>query len=580
MKQFAILSFLFLLTCNFLQAQVSWTATSNAKSITLGETFTYTISLENADGKRVEAPAFNNFEQLGPPSRSVSQTIVNGASSRSTSWTFTLQPKKLGNLKIGPATCLVDGKKLETNSITIKVVKGKKQNPTTATDLAKGIILKTEIEDETAYVGQPLRLRLKMYWKSNILNMRLKTEPDFSNFYVEDNRHGANRVVKEVINGETYTTKTIFQSIIYPKTTGKIIIGSYRLLVDVENANAPRRRSIFGTSPSYDRVEMVSDPISLDVADLPSPKPTNFTGSIGQLELSCSVDKRVLSTDDAVSLKVTLTGRGDTKQMVAPVFLSTDSLEIYPPKLLEETQTETPDGFIKQKSFEYLLLPKYAGTYDVQPKYIYFNSSSDTYEEITCNTIDLRVSQGSNKPRSTAAVIPDFDDGLAEISVDTGAKLSEQKDLSTPLSLLLGGLPIAALIGMLGFRFYQNTRPDVDYAALKISKARAVALAKLEQAKSAMDIQDARSFYDELSKAMYGYLEDKLGLPLSQRSESFVELKLKDLKIEPELIQRFKSILGKSQMALFAGQNDPADLRIQYEEAGNLIEAIEDQING
>jgi len=560
-----------------------WNVSVNSTQVAIGETLQVEFSISNSQASNFIPPDFKYFKVLGAPMRGSRTSNVNGRVSTSESWTYNIKPEKTGKFWIQPASINLNGTKVFTKRIQIEVLRAKVNNATTDEELtaalSEEVFIRAELSDSTAVIGQPLLYELKLYWIPNVYNVRLLAEPALNGFYREDNPRGTYRTYQNKIKGKQFKSKTLFRSVIYPQQIGDLEIGSYRIMIDVEDKNGPRRRSFFN-QPSVNRIDLKSNGFTVRVDELPKPVPTNFSGAVGNLDIQCKVDQRVITTDDAVSLLVKITGEGDTKQMKAPIFSSTDSLEIYDPKLVDENSFQTPNGTTKEKSFEYVVLPKYPGKYQVSPKYSYFDAEQMEYVSLSCDTIELRVSQGSNPIGTTTYEAPVIKDGLSGIMLSHNENsMPSLKSMNRPLLWSMLSLPILSMFSMIGLFYYKKNQPEINPEVDRKNKAKAMALQKLSVAKTALDQNNPRQFYDELSKAMHGYLEDKIGIPLSSLSESFIREKLESLSLESDSVNGFMDILKNCQMALFAGKTGEGDLQKSYHEAGELIESLEDQLN-
>jgi len=567
----------------FAQATDSrWNVSVDAKQVAIGESIKVEFSISNIRGTNFKPPDFKYFKVLGAPMRGTRTSNVNGRVTSSESWTYSIKPEKTGKFWILPAGITINGREVFTKRIQIEVIRAKVNNASTDEELTAAlteqVFIRAELSDTTAVIGQPLVYELKLYWIPNVYNVRLLAEPTLTGFYREDNPRGTYRTYEATIKGKKFKSKTLFRSIIYPQQIGNLEIGSYRIMIDVEDKNGPRRRSFFN-QPSVNRIDLKSNDFDVRVDALPIPAPSDFSGAVGKLDIQCKVDQRVVTTDDAISLRIKIVGEGDTKQMQAPKFPSTDSLEIYDPKLIDENSFQTPNGIVKEKSFEYVVLPKYPGKYSISPTYSYFDAEVMEYIALSCDTLELRVSQGSNPIGTTTYEAPVIKDGLSGIILSHDDKGMPSLDpLNKPLLWGLLALPMLGMLSMIGLFFYRKNQPEINPEVARKNKAREMALLKLSNAKKALDQNNPRQFYDELSKAMHGYLEDKIGIPLSSLSESFIKEKLESLSLQSNSIDGFMAILKNCQMALFAGKTDEGDLQQSYSEAGDLIEALEDQL--
>ncbi|MEM9820257.1 MAG: BatD family protein, partial [Bacteroidota bacterium] len=244
------------------QGTVTFTASADAKQVVLGGYFEVSFTLSNANGGNFQAPSFKDFNVLGGPSQSISTTSINGQWSRTLTYSYTLQPKRVGNFAIGPATIEVKGKRLKSRSIKIGVVKGKNSNATTQEDLVgqleDQIFIKVEPQTLDAYVGQQVLVDYKIYTTREVESYNLLEESDYPGFYAQDVRRYNARVIREVIDGVQYSTKVLKRVALFPQQAGILDIEPMKMQVAIVAEQQPRRRSFFST-PNLTRLQLKTE---------------------------------------------------------------------------------------------------------------------------------------------------------------------------------------------------------------------------------------------------------------------------------------------------------------------------------
>lgn len=558
-----------------LQAQVDWTVSANARSVAAGEHFEVSYTLKNTNGGNFREPKWKYFKKLRGPSRKSHTELRNGRASSSNSFVYTVVAEKTGKFPLPKAKITVGGKVYETtNRLTIEVVKGKVR-PAGGKE-KDPVLLNVTISDTTAFIGQPLEFEIKIHSLRSELDFDVLTAPNFDNFYKESNERKTNRVYKEVINGQTYFTKVLGHFTLYPLQEGNVTLDAYRMTVNMATAQQSRRRSIFDFRPrNYESFSVASTPFNVSIGPLPSGAPANFSGAVGSLDVSCKVDRTILTTDDVVSLEMKIFGKGDTKQIQPPKLASSDSLEIYPPKLKEEREEERSWGMEKVKVYEYAILPKYKGSYQLEPSFSYFDSDSLKYVNKTCQLINIRVTQGMTT-RQTITKQPVIDDGLKDlVTADTfkglpGPGLSQGK-----LWLTFGGFALA-FFAMIGYRNYQENLPEADHGALRAAAAQKVALHQLASAKEHLNQEAVKPFYESLSSALYGYLFDKLKLPPADHNLANIRQTLIQREVPESEINTFAQLVQSAQMALYGGSQAKENMPENYEASKQWIIKMEE----
>lgn len=565
----------------FAQNNISFSASTDARQVVLGGYFEIIFTLENAQGKNFQPPKFNGFNVLSGPNQSISTTSVNGQWSRTLSYSYNLQPKKVGKFTIGPGSIDVNGKTYKTKSVSVEVVKGKNNTATTQSELEEQvesqIYIKAIPSTIDAWAGQQIILDYKIYTSRQVENYKVLTESTYPGFFAEPMSFYDGRVVKEVIDGVQFSTKVIKRVGLFPQRAGILEIEPLQMQVAVVSPNQPKRRSIF-SFPEVMRVNVKSDLVNINVKPLPSGAPASFSGAVGNYEMSAKTMSRQITTNDAFSVQLTIRGDGDLKQVQAPDLMLGDSFEIFDAKVVHEKPLrETGGSFYGEKVFDYLVTPKHPGRFKIQPQFTYFDPDSVSYVTLKSNAPAIAVAKGDQ----SKAVIPKSEPTTAVLNGIKKVTHFEKPSGSfwgTPLFWILLGLPLLGLGGVYFYKQRQLKLSNIDPEVLKRQRANKVALKRLETANQFFKDNKSRDFYDEISRAMLGYVSDKLNIPFSKMSKNNVKEKLESLKVSDALIEKFIHIIKTSEMALFAGKDNSAAMQEVYQEAVEVVTGVEGEL--
>lgn len=572
---FRLLLLLLLPSTFMAQGTVTFDVYADAKEVPQGGYFEVAFTLKNANGTDFTPPSFENFVVLAGPSSSNSMQIINGKVSREMSWTYTLQTKRLGIHRIDAASVKVNGKKLKTRSVSVRTIPGNPNGDSPLNNDA-GATVKMLTNKTKAYPGEQISVDLKLFTTVPIDGYDFGEDPEFQGFYAHELKRYLGRSQREVINGKQVTTKVLRRLALFPQQTGMLTIPSARAQLQVVDQN-DRRNSFFR---SFKPVYIITDSLNVEVSPLPSGAPETFTGAVGNFQMRANVTRNKATTDDAVSVTMLIEGDGDLKRVSAPPLMLSDSFEVYPPKIIEETSSETEGILRGRKIIEYLVLARYPGQYQIQPTFTFFDVETGEYKSLSSGPFPLAVTQGSNRQASTRsrAVEETTESDIRFIKSETSLSKKGSAFVGSPIFWSLVGLPVLVFFGAFVFKKIKENKSDVDLDALKIAQASSEAQKRLATAKSHLDAGDSRQFYDEISKASLGYVCDKLSIPLAELSKENVREKLQSLKVSEALVEDFVKVIKTCEMALFAGMDNSADMTQTYEKALAAINGIEGEL--
>lgn len=554
-----------------LSAQPQWEAFADARQVLQNNYFDLTFTLRNAEGSNFQPPQGleDRFTIISGPARGLRTSIINGQVTRESSWSYTLQPRRTGELTIGPATIEVDGRTLRTRPLTVTALAPGEGAGTDARDY----FLRAELSTGRAYVGEQITLDYKLYTTRDIEGINPMAEPAYEGFFMREVRRFDSRVQREVINGRQYKTRILRRLVLYPQQSGELTIDAYRILLGVVTESD--RQSGFFFRRKLSQVPVETEPVSVQVLPLPEPVPDDFSGAVGRFDLKAGIDRTNISTDDALTITLELTGEGDIKRIQAPEWEVPQGLELYDPRTKTEELIEDPLGVTGRKVFEYLLVPGQAGEYRLQPTFTYFNADSAAYVTERTEVFVVNVSRGSGK---TAAVRPGQPEetepaGLRPPAGRIRLRQPGSPGWEQPWFWLLLGLPLLLLSGAWWYRRRHEREAAIDPAERRRQQARQIAAQKLQRAEKLMQQEKVVEFYREVDRAMLGFVSDKLQLPTAELTKENLHERLLAGGADRELADDFVAVLQQCEKARYGGAARPADMQPVYLEAVRLLAA-------
>ncbi|MBK7872002.1 MAG: protein BatD [Saprospiraceae bacterium] len=428
-------------------AQASFEASADARQVLLNSYFTVNFTLKNAEGENFAPPSLDDFIIAAGPSRSMSTTIINGKVSKESAYSYTLQPKNTGKFTIGSASIRANGRTLRTDPIKIEVLKGKELPKNNA---ANRVFLRAELNTEKAVIGQQIVLDYKLYTAIDIDSYSILEESDYQGFYAQDLRRFDVPLTREVVKGVQYVTKILKRVALFPQQAGELTIAPLQMELAVLISDGSSRNGFLFNRP-VQRLLVQSDEVKINVESLPSDAPKSFTGAVGSFDATYATSRNEASTDDVVSLRLTITGDGDIKRVQPPALTMSDSFEVYDPKVLEEATYENTDGKLTgRKEIEYLLLPKKPGSYQLQPAFSYFNPDTGRYITLNHDVFSINVQQGSLRPsdidlNADAAAQQD----IRFIKLDAKLHAAKENFFNATNFWILTALPFLGLMGVI-----------------------------------------------------------------------------------------------------------------------------------
>ena len=578
------------------------TFTANAPEVVVsGDQFRLSYTVNSQKVRDFRAPSIQGFEVLMGPSRSTQYQNYNGVVTNSITFTYILMAEKEGTYKIPGATIVADGNNYTSNSVEIKVLPPDQSSSNAGSGRAsssrnqansgkitdKELFMLATVNKTSAYEQEAILLTYKIYTQVNLTGLNGDV-PDLKGFHTQEvELPNQKTFTLEHYNGRNYNTTVWRQFVLFPQQTGKIEIPSvtFEGTVSQRVASADPFDAFFNGG-NYINItkNLVTPKLAIEVKALPAGKPSNFSGGVGEFTLSSSISTQELKTNDAVTIKLVISGTGNMKLINTPEVGFPQDFEIYDPKV-ENKFNLTRNGLAGNKVIEYLAIPRHAGTYTIPPiEFSYFDLKSQSYKTLKTDAYTLNVAKGEGNSDQVVANFTSKEDlkvlGQDIRYIKTGETRLTKKDdyFFGSMSYYMWYLiPLALFIAfMMAYR--KQAMENANVAKVRTKKANKVATKRMKNAGKLLAEKKSEAFYDEVLKALWGYISDKLSMPVSQLSKDNIEEELQKHQVADELIKEFINNLNECEFARYAPGNQDEKMDKIYSSAIDVISKMENSI--
>ena len=573
-----------------------------------GDQFRLTYTVNSQDVKDFLAPQAKGFDVLMGPSRSQqsSTQIINGkvSSSRSITYTYILMAVSEGTFNIPSASIEVDGEKIFSNPLTIKVLPKDKEDANSNQDNS-GISSRNQkssgrITDNDLFVlatasktkvheQEAILVTYKAYTTVDLRQL-LGKMPDQQGFYVQEVELPTQKTFKlEHYKGRNYNTVVYRQYVLFPQKAGRLEIPAvtFDAIVAQRVAVTDDPFEAFFNGGGYVEVnkKIVAPKVVINVEPLPS-KPEGYSGGVGTFTMKSDISTTKLKANEAVTIKLTISGTGNMKLVSAPEVKFPHDFEIYDPKIDDNYQL-TADGLSGTKTIEYLAIPRHAGNFTIPPiEFKYFDIKSETYKTLKTDAYTLKVNKGDGSS-ANQQVIADFTNkesvkvlGTDILFIKTGDSALMQKGkyfFGTTAYYLWYIIPFVLFIVFVVI-YRKQAVENANVARVKTKKANKVATKRMKLAGKLLSENKVNEFYDEVLKALWGYISDKLNIPVSKLSRDNIEAELAGHGVSEELIKEFIGALSECEFARYAPGNQNEAMDKVYSASVDVISKMENSI--
>lgn len=600
----------FLFVSSWAMAQTpSFIAQVSKNKVAVGEVFQVAFTL-NGSGSNLVYPAFNDFDIYSGPNQSQSMSMVNGTISQSTTLSLFIAAKKEGRFTIGAASVMSGNQKLETKPIVIEVTKGapqqqqqgnqnaQAQQPQQAQGKEKNqyaseisnddLFVRTFLSKTKCYLGEQLTLTQKVYSRVDLRGFQNVKFPPYNGFWSQQEVNNQQINLKqENVNGVIYYVAEYSKVYLFPQRAGTISIEAIELdcIVRRQTKRQPRNifEQFFGAGGYEDvAVKVKSKPVKVDVEDLPTEnKPQNFSGAVGDFGYKAEIDKNKVKANEAINLKITISGKGNIK-LIEPLKLNLpESFEVYDPK--ESENIKTNGGVSGNISYSYLIIPRDKGEFTLNDLgFNYFDADKKQYVSIPSPDIHLTVLEGD--PGSAQIITPkkhgvdESENDIRYIKTgDLGLKKHDEEFFSSTMHYLLLIFPtLLFFVGL--FLVRQHIKANSNIIAVKERKAAKLAKKQLVIAEKYMSANNKEAFFTEVLNALNKYIGDKFALSIVDLSKEKISEMLLSRNVSDATTKNIIDTLNTCEYAKYAPSAVTGDLKKVYNDTIELISQIENQI--
>ena len=561
-----------------------------------GNKFNVTFVLANSEGSNFTPPEVTGAKLLFGPSvsQSYSSSWVNGKTTKSSSeeYTMTYKATQSGKCHIGPASVVVNGKRVSSKPTTIEILPAGSRpqaqapqhsavpsysDPMTQTAgkevTASDLFVRIALNKQQVYEQQAVVCTIKLYTKYQISQFMPTIQPSFDGFLIEEIpvQPSLNKV--ETLNGERYMTAILKQCILYPQQSGKLTISSGNY--DVSVVQFDTFNSIFGTisQPVEKDLKVTSNKATINILPLPEPKPTSFTGAVGKFNLTTELKPATgLKTYSAAVYRYNITGTGNIKYIKAPEVKFPEQFDVYDPKT--DAQVNDGAGDMSGKVvIDYTFIPQYAGEFDIPAsEFTYFDPEAGKYVTLNIPARHLSVAKGEGQP-SNHYRMKNMDIRPIK-SGDLNLKKSHGYIVDHWTYWLWFLLPLLAMIALLLY-YRKQLKERADVRRMRSKRASKVAQRRLKAARGFASRNDRNGFYAEMLNALWGYMSDKLSIPVSELSKDNINAELEQYGIDEQLRQEAIALIDKCEFAQYAPELASDDMNSVLDEAAGIIDRLE-----
>ena len=563
----------------------------------------YTINTQDVDDFNL--PELNAFEVDMGPSRSSQSSvqIINGKMTKNSSITYTyiLRANQEGDFTIPAATAIIDGEEHQSNSVQVKVLKATSsqqsqsggQAPRMRTQsagaqiTANDLFIKASVSKKQVYEQEAVLLTYKVYSLVNLSQLSGGI-PELEGFHVQEiDLPQQKSFTMEEYNGKNYGVVVWRQYVLFPQKSGKLKIPKvdFDALVVQHNRNIDPFEAFFNGGSSIVEVnkKITAPELTLDIQPLPETT-QQFSGAVGQFRIKSDISTTDLKANEALTLKIIVSGTGNMKLMKTPTVNFPTDFETYDAKISDKTKI-TKDGAMGEKMFEYIAVPRHPGIYSIPPvEFCYFDTKEKTYKTLKTESFSVNIDKSNLPVANTSSNFTQKEDvkllasdiryiHLGDVEmIDSGELFGSVK------YVLCFIIPLLTFCGLL-IIYRKRAKANANISRQRNKKANKVAVKRMKRASTLLNEKQKSEFYDEVLKALWGYIADKLNIPTAELNKDIVKENLTEAGISNDDIVSLLETINECEFARFSSGNTTLEnMRNVYNSATTAINKIENSI--
>ena len=573
--------------------------------VEMNQQFRIEYTITNAS-PQITAPDLRDFAVLSGPSQTQSSSVymTNGSYTRQTSLSisYVLTPRKEGTFTISPSSFKLNGETIMSNAVTIKVVPagqnsaqqsnaqgnqgGQSANATTA---GNDVFIRTTFSKKNVYEQEELVATIVLYHRGNVLEIEDYKMPEYKGFISKDIQlKREDQPGTDVVNGVKYQTFKLKQTILYPQKSGPIEIEKGQLTAIIQVPTGGQRRGFWGFDDIFNTMKRVRKIIpiegtKIEVKALPSEgKPADFNNAVGSFKMESDISSTEVKAYEPITIKVKISGNGNIKYVKSPTFEFPSDFDTYPPK-----ENQKINGNSGTREIDYLVIPRHAGTFEIPAAtFSYFDLNTKRYNTLKTKSFTLNVEKGDNNTDNSQVIsnytnkenVKYLGTDLRYINVTNTTVEKSKGNLFGTLGFWLWYIIPLLLFITLAVLYRKQIKENANIALVKNKRANKQAKKRLKQADTYLKNGESEAFYEEVMKALWGYIGDKLNIPTSQLNKETIEQELESRNVNEETIHSFMDILSTCEFARFAKSDSQHSMDELYNQAADVIGKLEEQV--
>lgn len=576
------------------------------KVVGLDEQFNVTFVIEGSKPSEFSWEPGEDFILIWGPQqgRSTSVSITNGKRTESsqTTYSYILKPVKAGRFTLPKASARVKGNEIYSESHVVEVIasgtssgqgavpsQGQQQRPSSGSRQGmlsdSDLFLRLSLDRTDVVVGEPLVATVKLYQRVNISGFESASFPSFNGFWSQEIESPSNiEFQRESYDGQIYNAAVLRKFLLIPQQQGRITIDPAELVCMVSIRVSSGGNSIFdGFFDDYRNVrkKVQTAPVTVNVSPLPAGAPASFAGGVGRFSISAAVSKDTLKTHEAASLVVTVTGKGNVSLLEPPHVVFPPDMEVYDTKIVSNM---APGGMSGSRKYEFPFIPRSYGDFVIEPvKYTYYDVAAKKYVTLETQPVQIVVEKGEDYEQSSSPVISgmnrkdvkDLDSDIRYINVKDHGLVPKGRFFFASASFWI----LASLMGFLALALWLTLRKmavrKADVAGTRNRKATKMARRRLQLAETFLKQDLYTAFYEELHKALLGFISDKLLIPVVELSRDRISEDLRAGGVPDESVDTFIRILDACEFARYSPSTGNDAMSAHFAEAAEVISAID-----
>ena len=593
MKKALFLFFTLFCSIVIAKAQAVQFTVSAPRVVNVNEQFRVTFSV-NASADNMTNPDFGDFQILAGPSKSTSQNfqIINGQTSQSqtTSFIYILQATKEGKVNVGAASVVSDGKTYQSQPFSIEVVKGDASQQNQQTQQGQATVdgdafVRVSVSKSNVYRGEYLIATVKLYTQFNINGFEDIKFPTFNGFWSQEIETPQQlSFQRETVDGKIYSAAVIRRYMLFPQQTGALKIEPFEItcVTQVQSSSARNIFDAFFSQSQLVRKKLVSSTNTVTVNELPHNAPASFSGAVGSnFRMTAELSHDSITANDAMSLKIKISGEGNVKLLEMPKVTLPPHFESYDTKISDDTKSSSA-GVSGTKQFEMPFIPRSAGTFTISPvEFTYFDIAKKQYVTLNSRPLNIQVEKDMNVGSSVTmsgvnrqAVQSMYED-IRYIKTGNPSWREKGKVFFGSFSFyLLLALELVAFVAI--YLFLSKRRKEMQNVVLvRNKKANKVARKRLKIAEQLLKSGNQSGFYEELTKALWGYMSDKLDIAVADLSRESTRETLLEKQIQETDIEAFLQTVDECEFARYAPSGGRVQMQKTYDDAMSVISKFE-----